>query len=204
MELLKDEDMAYKGKYKGKQIDDLLDKVAGSSSGGGAYAEVNHGTSDTTFTLTPNTFHVWDEVASLDLSLADETTGVANEYLFQFTSGATPTALTLPDSIKWANDTPPSIVENMIYQISILNGLAVCLEFRNVSLGSFTVSSHQTWTYYFELGMTWEEWVNSEYNTFGYTVSNNRVWQSSTNYVTNVSPSDSIDNGNSYGLTYYD
>lgn len=104
----------------------------GSSGGGsGAYAEVNHGTSDTTFTLTPNTFHVWDEVASLTLTFGDETAGVANEFLFQFTSGSTPTTLTLPDSLKWANDTPPTIAENMIYQVSILKGLASVLEFSN-------------------------------------------------------------------------
>lgn len=99
----------------------------GSSSGGsGAYAEVNHGASDTTFTLTPNTFHVWDEVASLDLSFAEETAGVANEYLFQFTSGATATTLTLPD-VKWANEI--TIAPNTVYQMSVLRGLGSVLEF---------------------------------------------------------------------------
>lgn len=102
----------------------------GSSSGGsGAYSEVNHGTSDTTFTLTPNTFHVWDEVASLTLDFGSETGGVANEYLFQFTSGATATSLTLPDDIKWTNELV--IEPNMIYQVSILKGLASVLEFDN-------------------------------------------------------------------------
>lgn len=123
--------MSYNSKYSGQQVEELLDQVAnggGSSSGSGAYAEVNHGTSDTTFTLTPNTFHVWDEVASLDLSFADEQVGVANEYLFQFTSGTTATTLTLPD-VKWANDTAPTIAENKIYQISILKGFGSVLEF---------------------------------------------------------------------------
>ena len=96
----------------------------GSSSGGsGAYAEVNHGTSDTTFTLTPNTFHVWDEVAALDLSLGDETGGVANEFLFQFTSGSTPTTLTLPDTIKWV--TEPNIEANKTYQVSVVNNIGI-------------------------------------------------------------------------------
>lgn len=104
-----------------------------SSGGGGAYAEVSHGTGDTTFALTPNTFHVWDEVASLDLSFGTETIGVANEYLFQFTSGATATTLTLPDGLKWANDAAPTIAENMIYQISVLKGLASVLEFSNAA-----------------------------------------------------------------------
>lgn len=111
---------------------DITISGGSSSSGSGVYTEVNHGTSDTTFTLTPNTFHVWDEVASLTLTLGDETAGVANEFLFQFTSGATATSLTLPDDIKWANDSAPTIAENMIYQVSILKGLASVLEFNNV------------------------------------------------------------------------
>lgn len=98
-----------------------------------AYPEVNHGTGDTTFTLTPNTFHVWDEVTSLTLNFGNETSGVANEYLFQFTSGSTATSLTLPNSIKWANGSAPTIAKNMIYQVSILKGLASVLEFNNAN-----------------------------------------------------------------------
>ena len=142
----------------------------GSSSGSGAYAEVNHGTSDTTFTLTSNTFHVWDEISALTLSLGDETAGVANEFVFQFTSGATPTSLTLPDSIKWVNDSAPTIAENKIYQISILNGLAVCLEFDNRSLVemiSFTVDGTP---YQAPKDMTWQDFCNSEYNTYGFII----------------------------------
>lgn len=104
--------------------------ISGGASSS-AYPEVNHGTGDTTFTLTPNTFHVWDEVTSLTLNFGNETSGVANEYLFQFTSGSTATSLTLPNSIKWANDTAPTINTNMIYQVSILKGLASVLEFSN-------------------------------------------------------------------------
>ena len=151
----------------------------GSSSGSGVYAEVNHGTSDTTFTLTPNTFHVWDEVSELTLTLGDETSGVANEYVFQFTSGSEPTALTLPDNIKWANDSAPTIAENKIYQVSVLKGLATALEFSNVNLIEFTINNE---IYFAEDGMTWQDWVNSSYNGNGYTISGNQViW--GTNYV---------------------
>jgi hypothetical protein len=90
----------------------------------GAYAEVNHGTGYTTFTLTPNTFHVWDRVASLDLSFANEQVDVTNEYTFQFTSGATPTSLTLPDTIQWVNGAP-NIEANKIYQVSIVNNIGL-------------------------------------------------------------------------------
>ena len=108
-----------------------LSESGGSSEGGSsAYAEVNHGTSNSTFELTPNTFHVWDEVATLDLSLDAETTGVANEYLFQFTSGSTPTTLTLPDDIKFSEDLV--IEANKIYQISILKGLGSVLSWDSV------------------------------------------------------------------------
>lgn len=97
----------------------------GSSGGSGAYAEVSHGTNDTTFELTPNTFHVWDEVASLTLTLGAETSGVANEYLFQFTSGATATTLTLPSTLTWANGEALTPEANKTYQVSIVNGYAV-------------------------------------------------------------------------------
>ena len=113
-----------------ERIKDLESKIKDlntSGSSNGAYAEINHGTNDTTFTLTPNTFHVWDEVASLDLSFADETAGVANEYLFQFTSGATATTLTLPDGLKWAEELV--VASNAVYQVSVLKGLGVWVEF---------------------------------------------------------------------------
>lgn len=104
------------------------------TSSGGAYPEVNHGTGDTTFTLTPNTFHVWDEVTSLTLNFGSGISGMANEYLFQFTSSPTATSLALPDDIKWANDNVPTIEANMIYQVSILRGLASVLEFNNAKV----------------------------------------------------------------------
>lgn len=102
----------------------VIEGGSGGSSSGGAYAEVNHGTSDTTFTLTPNTFHIWDEVASLDLSFGAETSGVANEYLFQFTSGATATSLTVPDTVEWVDGTP-TIEANKTYQVSIVNNIGL-------------------------------------------------------------------------------
>lgn len=100
----------------------------GSSSGSGAYSEVNHGTSDTTFALTPNTFHVWEEVSALTLTLGSETAGVANEFLFQFNSGSEATTLTMSDDIKWTEEL--AIESNRIYQVSILKGLASVLSWK--------------------------------------------------------------------------
>lgn len=176
-----------------------------ASGGSGAYAEVNHGTSDTTFTLTPNTFHVWDKVASLDLSFGAETSGVANEYLFQFTSGATATTLTLPSDIKWANDTAPTISRNMIYQISVLKGLASVLEFSNAAaLIMFYVRLEGSYQpFQCEPGMTWQDFVNSEYNNETYILAiygSNVGWTSW--LITDAAPSDVIVEGAQY-TTYY-
>lgn len=166
--------MSYNSKYTGKQVEELLDQIAngGGTSGGGsaAYPIVEHGTSDTTFTLTPNTFHVWDEVATLDLSFGEETSGVANEYLFQFTSGATATTLTLPDSVKWTNE--PTIAENKIYQISVLKGLGSMLEFNNVKIITFTF---ENMTYQAEEGLSWADYIVSKYNDGTFYVSGAQI-----------------------------
>ena len=166
---------------------------------GGAYPEVNHGTNDTTFTLTPNTCQVWDEVTSLTLNFGNETSGVANEYLFQFTSGPTATSLTLPDDIKWANDNVPTINRNMIYQVSVLRGLASVLEFNNISLIFFYTNDSHYGPYQAEQGMTWEDWVNSKYNTNKATIRNNKIFIGSFVFI-GVIPSDIIISDNTYTL----
>lgn len=166
---------------------------------GGAYPEVNHGTNDTTFTLTPNTFHVWDEVASLTLNFGNETSGVANEFLFQFTSGSTATSLTLPDDIKWANDNVPTINRNMIYQVSVLRGLASVLEFNNISLIFFYTNDSHYGPYQAEQGMTWKDWVNSKYNTNKATIRNNKIFIGSFVFI-GVIPSDIIISDHTYTL----
>ena len=89
---------------------------------------VNHGTSDTTFTLTPNVLHVWDVIRSLNITLDDEIEGVANEFMFQFKTGDTPPTITLPDRIKWANNETPVFDSFEIVQISILNGLGTVVQ----------------------------------------------------------------------------
>ena len=84
---------------------------------------IDHGTSDTTFELTPNVLHRWGEVASLTLTLGEETPGVLNEYMFQFTSGATATQLQLPEAVRW--NATPEVSANTVYQVSIVDNLAI-------------------------------------------------------------------------------
>lgn len=104
----------------GRTVEDAI-KTAG---GGGGMAVIDHGTEDTTFTLTPNKFHVWGEVDSLTLSFGEEQSGVMNEYLFQFSSGTNATALSLPEGVEWENGAYPELLANATHQVSIVNGLA--------------------------------------------------------------------------------
>lgn len=162
--------------------DITIEGGSGGGSGSPAYPVVNHDASDNTLYLTPNTLHIWDEVGTLDLSLGDETAGVANEYLFEFKSGAEATTLSLPNDIKFTEDLV--IEANKIYQVSILNNLASVLSWDNASdnvqLISFSclIDSLQA-----EVGMTWTEWVNSSYNNGKYAPEGDNIVRNGNSYV---------------------
>lgn len=97
--------------------------LKGQDGASGIPSVVDHGTNDTTFALTPNVFHRWGEVATLNLTLGAETSGVLNEYMAQFTSGTTATVLTLPDTVTYIGES--TIEADKTYQVSIINNLAV-------------------------------------------------------------------------------
>ena len=179
---------------------DITISGGGSSSGSAAYPEVNHGTSDTILSLEPNTFHIWDEVESLQLVYKRPTEGIANEYLFQFTSGATATTLMLPDTIKWVGGSAPIIQPNMIYQISILNNLGAVLEFDNApEVITFYVKLYGDYIpFTCSPNMTWGEFVDSEYNTEYFVIdSSNRV-MSGAAVLINQTSSSIIEDGVQY------
>lgn len=79
--------------------------------------QTDHGTADTTFTLPPNQYHTWGEVASLTLTLGAETSGVANGYWFSFDSGDTATTLSLPETVQ----TDIVVEPNTHYECMIVN-----------------------------------------------------------------------------------
>ena len=100
----------------------------GDISGGGAIGVVNQ--TATTACIQPNVLNIWGEVLELDITLIPPANpNILNEYMIQFTSGEVATMLTLPESIKWM--TTPVIQANRVYQISIVNNLAVMGEFGN-------------------------------------------------------------------------
>lgn len=60
------------------------------------FLEIQVNNPATTYELQPNIQVVWGEVAELNLTLASEKPNAINIYPFWFTSGATPTKVTLP------------------------------------------------------------------------------------------------------------
>ena len=87
---------------------------------------INHGTSDTTFSITPNKHHIWGSVQNLTLTLAQPTDNtIVNEYLFTFTSPAIATTLTLPSSVLWSFEL--EIETGKTYVVSIIDNLATYL-----------------------------------------------------------------------------
>ena len=85
---------------------------------------INHGTNDSVYALTPNVYHIWEEMTSLELTLSEPTnSNIYNEYMFEFISGETATTLSLPSTIKWVST--PNIESNKIYQCSIVNNVGV-------------------------------------------------------------------------------
>lgn len=106
------------------------------SGDGGSYKIVKQ--IDTEVTIAPNTLNVWDEIETLTINLQAPTEGIVNEYLIQFTSGSTPTVVTLPEDIKWAN--PLKIKANKIYQISVINNLAAYAEFNALNVPQITLN----------------------------------------------------------------
>lgn len=99
---------------------------------GCSYPIVYHDTSDTEFTLTPNTFHVWEDAEdSLTLLFGEEIDGVMNEYLFQFNYVQLGCSLSLPSTVKWADDIIPDFTDiSFVYQVSIVNNCATMLKFK--------------------------------------------------------------------------
>ena len=84
---------------------------------------MNAGTGEGSAELLPNVFHVFGEVSVLNVTFGKGFPGIANEYMFQFSSGVTPTVLNLPEGVKWIGS---SVVRaNRTYQVSILNNIAV-------------------------------------------------------------------------------
>lgn len=77
--------------------------------------------------ILPNIYHRWGEMEELTISLAEGREDILNEYMIEFISGESPTALTFVDDVVFPN--PLEIKVNCAYQISIVNGLGLVAEY---------------------------------------------------------------------------
>ena len=106
----------------------MRDGKDGKDGKDGRIALVNHGTSDTTFALTPNIMHVWGEVEHLNLSLAPNTEPtILAEHCFQFSSPANKAMEFQLQGVEWYEGVVPTILKGRTYQGSVVNGVAILI-----------------------------------------------------------------------------
>lgn len=79
---------------------------------------------ETTKELQPNKYYVFGEVATLTVTLAVGEENKLAEYMFEFTSGTTPTTITEIAGVEWKGDT---IEANKVYQASISRGIGILI-----------------------------------------------------------------------------
>ena len=76
--------------------------------------------------IAPNVLNRWGEVGTLTVTFAAGTAGEVNEYMIEFTCpSSAATVLTLPSTVRWANDDELDPEAGYTYQISIVDNLAV-------------------------------------------------------------------------------
>lgn len=83
--------------------------------------------SDTTVDILPNKLYVFPEMTNLSITLGTiSDSKIVNEYHFIFKSGATPTVLSIPQTV----NTPSSfsVLANTIYEVSIMEN---CMTYQN-------------------------------------------------------------------------
>lgn len=116
-----------------QKIDEVEAKIPSGGTGGGGYTAmpvVEHEPDETRATIAPNKFHKWSgSLSSLTIELGTPTSGVVNQYVFQF-AGYSGTTLSLPSSVYWENNEPPVIDDYYLYQVSIINNLATYVKYK--------------------------------------------------------------------------
>lgn len=82
---------------------------------------------NTVVAIDPNVLNVWGQISSLTVTFNAGLSGHVNEYMIQFIVSGDDFSLILPAGISWISE-PKVFVDGNVYQISILNNLAVYAE----------------------------------------------------------------------------
>jgi len=78
-----------------------------------------------TFSLTPNTFYIFDNIIEdINIVLGTPVSGRLNEYNLEFTCDEN-SQINFPNTLRWIDDEPLEPEQGYTYQVSIVDGLAV-------------------------------------------------------------------------------
>lgn len=84
-------------------------------------------------TLSPNIYYrnTSTSLSTLTITLGSvSNNNIINEYFVEFTTSSSGTTVSLPSTIKWANEETPTFEASTTYQISIVNNLGVVQKFK--------------------------------------------------------------------------
>lgn len=96
--------------YTSQQIDSMFEQLI---------EKVPMSSADTVATLHPGKLYVFPEMSTLTIQFMQTRIDTYREYHFIFQSGATATALTLPEGVK----SDMAVEPNRIYEVSIVDNL---------------------------------------------------------------------------------
>lgn len=104
----------------GRTVEDAI-----KTAGGGGIAVIDHGTADTTFTLTSGVIHKWGLVDSLTLTVPEDSEGMVSSYRILILAHNAFT-LTLSSNVAWVNNESPDFSEDDIWcEINIIGNRAL-------------------------------------------------------------------------------
>jgi len=86
---------------------------------------IENGTSNLVSTISPNKMYTWGTLTSantLSLTLGSTTSGVLNEFMFEFKTGASVPVFSAISGVTWVGSNP-TLAINKTYQFSIVNGI---------------------------------------------------------------------------------
>lgn len=114
------------GKFKPNGDFPLVDAEDVAMPDGTRLSDNNLGTYkivEGTTVIKPCNYYVFDEVDSLDITLAETDDNVAYEYCFEFIPTDSFTTLTITPEPRWAS--PVQFIPGKTHQVSILRGIGV-------------------------------------------------------------------------------
>ena len=88
---------------------------------------------ESSMTLSPNIYYrnTNADLSTLTITLGSvSNSNIINEYFVEFTTSSSGTTISLPSTIKWANEETPTFEASTTYQISIVNDLGVVITFK--------------------------------------------------------------------------